>query len=316
MFSLRVRQLVTTCLLASLTLTSFQAKAEQDNSKRLSILDIGFKLPSLFGDAWDIGTKKENVNKWIAVGLLTAVTIPYDEEIYKETQVVGRRWGLATKDNLKPLIKLGDFTILKGPTDLSSGLYFLGDGWVHLGTAATFLLTGYALDANRPVNTAIQLFSGFTASTITSQLLKRASGREAPAPRTKRGGEWRPFPREADYQSHRTKYDAFPSGHVMTTTVTFTIIRANYPEYESILWPAQIIYTTALGFGMVNNGIHWAGDYPLGIMLGYVFGKAALRMTEKSTAEANNTPTALFEPIVSPTLDADGQLLTSLEWKF
>ena len=31
-------------------------------------------------------------------------------------------------------------------------------------------------------------------------------------------------------------------------------------------------------FGMVNNGVHWASDYPLGIAMGYVFGKAATQL--------------------------------------
>ena len=29
---------------------------------------------------------------------------------------------------------------------------------------------------------------------------------------------------------------------------------------------------------MVNNGVHWASDYPLGIAMGYVFGKASAKL--------------------------------------
>ena len=32
-----------------------------------------------------------------------------------------------------------------------------------------------------------------------------------------------------------------------------------------------------LGYSMLNNGVHWASDYPLGIALGYAFGKLAVR---------------------------------------
>ena len=102
----------------------------------------------------------------------------------------------------------------------------------------------------------------------------------------------------------------------MVTTLTFTIIRGNYPEYESILFPAQVVYLTALGFGMLNNGIHWAGDYPLGIMLGYLFGKASLRMVASKDKASAEQPTALLQPDLFPALGADGELTANLKWGF
>ncbi|RYZ64987.1 MAG: phosphatase PAP2 family protein [Proteobacteria bacterium] len=172
------------------------------------------------------------------------------------------------------------------------------------------------MDATRPINTGIELFTGLTASTIASQVLKRIAGREGPAARTERGGAWRPFPSYNAYQKSRTTYDAYPSGHVMVTTLTFTIIRGNYPEYESILFPAQVVYLTALGFGMLNNGIHWAGDYPLGIMLGYLFGKASLRMVASKDKASAEQPTALLQPDLFPALGTDGELTANLKWGF
>ncbi len=304
-------------LLALLAVLQAPLLANAQTAKRLSIFDPLLKQPQLFSDTFDIATDKSNLGKWAVTGVLTAGLLTYDEEILLETQRLGRRWGISTVDNLKPLIKIGDFTILRGPTDFSSGLYFLGDGWIQLGTASAFLLTGALMDETRPFNTGIELFTGLTSATVFSQILKRVAGREGPAPRTRPGGAWRPFPSWTAYQKSRTRYDAFPSGHVMVTTLTFTIIRGNYPEYESILFPAQIVYLTALGFGMVNNGIHWAGDYPLGIMLGYLFGKASLRMAQPSVkSNEPEKPTALFEPEVSPTIDPTGAVLANLEWKF
>ena len=32
-----------------------------------------------------------------------------------------------------------------------------------------------------------------------------------------------------------------------------------------------------LGYAMLNNGVHWASDYPVGIALGYAFAKIAVR---------------------------------------
>ena len=207
-----------------------------------------------------------------------------------------------------------------GPSDVSSSLYFLGDGWIHLGLAAGFLATGYFGDNTTPFNTAVELFNGFLSSTIFEQALKYSFGREAPAVRESRGGSWHPFDGFSNYQSYRTKHDAFPSGHVMTTTVTFTVLRENYPEWNSWLWPTQIIYTGVLGFGMVNNGIHWAGDYPLGIMLGYLFGRSAVKMAKKtnpSDAKAPARATALLDPSIVPDVDdLTGEPLASFRWQF
>ena len=32
-----------------------------------------------------------------------------------------------------------------------------------------------------------------------------------------------------------------------------------------------------LGYSMLNNGVHWASDYPIGIAIGYAFAKIAVR---------------------------------------
>ena len=57
----------------------------------------------------------------------------------------------------------------------------------------------------------------------------------------------------------------------------FTIIDNNYPEHRSWLRPLAYAWCALLGFQMVNNAVHWISDYPLGIAMGYVFGKAAVQ---------------------------------------
>ncbi len=277
------------------------------------------ETPTTFLNAFKLGTQRDQLGKWAAVIGLTIPLITYDEDIYIETQKIGRRWNISTDDKLKPYGKIGDYTLMWGPSDVSSSLYFLGDGWIHLGAAAGFLATGYFTDSTRPFNTAIELFNGFLCSTLVSQGLKKSFGREAPAVREAPGGIWRPFPSWADYDSEKTRHDAFPSGHVMTTTITFMILRGNYPEYESWLWPAQIVYTTALGVGMVNNGIHWASDYPLGIALGYFFGKSALKMAKPAAhpEESAGTATAWLDPQVTASFDnLTGQPVPTFRWEF
>ena len=86
------------------------------------------------------------------------------------------------------------------------------------------------------------------------------------------GGRWRPFPAMSDFQNHKPKYDAFPSGHLATFVSAVTIISQNYPR---IRWIKPVGYSIAglLGLAMINNGVHWAGDFPLGFAMGYGFGK-------------------------------------------
>ncbi len=294
------------------------AGQDQDIDERLSVAQVFTETPQTFLHAFHLGTEKESATKWLAVAATTAPLLIYDEDIYVATARLGRQWGLSNRDELRPYGKVyGDFVLTWGPSDVSSSLYFLGDGWIHLGLATGLMATGYFGDHTRSFNTAVELFNGFLSSTIFEQLLKYSFGREDPGVRTAPGGAWHPFPGWAAYQSERTLHDAFPSGHVMTTTVTFTVLRANYPEWESWLWPTQVVYTSLLGFGMVNNGIHWAGDYPLGLMLGYLFGKSAVKMAHKADSAATASIENLFEASVVPRVDdLTGEPIASLTWNF
>ncbi len=310
-------------LFIGLSLAAPLASAEDSASDRLSIHQMITETPDTIVNAFRLGTDKESAMKWVLVGATTVPLLIYDEDIYVATAKIGQRWGLSNEDQLKTYGRVyGDFVLMWGPSDLSSGLYFLGDGWIHLGLATGLLASGYFGDRTRPFNTAIEMLNGFLASTIFEQALKYSFGREDPGVRTAPGGAWHPFPGLAAYNSERTKHDAFPSGHVMTTTVTFTVLRANYPEYESWLWPTQIVYTSLLGFGMVNNGIHWAGDYPIGLMLGYLFGKSAVKMAHKNEVtgsgyKKSERSVSAFEPAVIPRVDElTGEPIASLMWDF
>lgn len=223
---------------------------------------------------------------WALLISSSALTYHYDADLYEGAQNTGRRWGLATEDKTRTVWRVGQYDILRLPSDTNSALYFLGDGWVHLGAAAVFTATGYFGDETRAWNTGLQLFHGMTLSTILSQIIKRSTGREAPTDRTEPRGAWRPFPSPKAYDANTAKYDAVPSGHVMTATLVFTVIRGNYPEHNWWLFPTEIVYLSALGFSMMNNGVHWASDYPLGFAIGYMMGKSSLRMgRQKDFAE-------------------------------
>jgi hypothetical protein len=79
------------------------------------------------------------------------------------------------------------------------------------------------------------------------------------------------------YAEKTAMYDAMPSGHVMTASLVATIINENYPEYSSYIIPTSVVWVSLLGWEMVNNGVHWASDYPLGIGMGIFYGKYVVR---------------------------------------
>ena len=58
-----------------------------------------------------------------------------------------------------------------------------------------------------------------------------------------------------------------------TGMMTVTVIAENYPEKKYVK-PLGYALLGAMSFQMINNGVHWASDYPLGLAIGYAVGKA------------------------------------------
>lgn len=256
----------------------FESQASEDSSVEpaLTFKDVFVKAPVSAKDGLRRSFSRESIPVWAGILSSTAILYQYDEDILLSTQAQGRRWGLTNKDNTKTFVKLGAYDIFRLPTDGASTLYFLGDGWLHVWIAGGFVGAGKLSHNTRAVNTGYELLNGMIVSTVFSQALKHAFGRQSPNQSSEERGKWRPFPSIPAYNSRTAEYDAMPSGHIMTATLTFTVIRGNFPEYDNLLLPLEVVWLSALGFGMVNNGVHWVSDYPLGIAMGYVFGKASL----------------------------------------
>ena len=191
-------------------------------------------------------------------------------------------------------------------------MYFIGDGFTHFSIAGSFLAYGLAKNDNRAEQTASELTESIITTGFATQLLKHLTGRESPFVSTERGGEWRIFPNQANYARHTPHYDAFPSGHMATAMTTLTVISSNYPEYRFIR-PVGYSMMSLLGFEMLNNKVHWASDFPLGLALGETFAKIAVRKgrTEstqvKSPKAASETlDTAVTSIHIAPYLSAAG----------
>ncbi|OGS00581.1 MAG: hypothetical protein A3G41_06595 [Elusimicrobia bacterium RIFCSPLOWO2_12_FULL_59_9] len=169
-------------------------------------------------------------------------------------------------------------------------MYFIGDGWVDFGLAAGFLSYGLCKSDNRALQTSSQIVESILASGFVVQVIKHVTGRENPYTATAPTGKWRFFPNQFDYANNVAKYDAMPSGHLAAGMATLTVIGENYPERK---WIRPLGYTLLgiLSFQMLNNGVHWASDYPLAVAFGYSFGRIAvnrgrtpLKKTSKNSA--------------------------------
>lgn len=263
---------------------SFGDTASSFNEK-LSLYSIVTEIPKTSEATLQESFTKATIGPWAGILLSTAITFQYDQEILDNVQYFGRKSGVGNQDNTKTVWRVGPYPILRLPTDTGSLLYFFGDGWIHMGTAAGLLAGGHFGANTRAWNTGIQLVHGMTVSTFFSQAFKRATGRESPTELTEDRGAWRPFPSIKAYNEHTARYDAFPSGHIMTATLTFTVLGENYPEYIDWIVPIEIGWLTLLGLQMINNGVHWASDYPLGIAMGYQIGKISARIGKEKRSD-------------------------------
>jgi membrane-associated phospholipid phosphatase len=239
---------------------------------------VGY-VPRNLVDFCKVTTRKNNLTK---VGLLiggTAVLIALDQKITDASQQFGRYIHLNPDKNFAHAIsiKMGGFhlPVLDVPRNLNSSFYFLGEGWPSILIASGFYSYGSFAKDYRALQTSSEMAEMFITLGITVQFIKRITGRESPDGATAPGGVWRPFPNPSKYQKQVSHFDAFPSGHLATAMATVTIISGNYPNNPYIK-PIGYTLMGVLGYSMLNNGVHWASDYPIAIAIGYVYGKIAL----------------------------------------
>jgi hypothetical protein len=53
---------------------------------------------------------------------------------------------------------------------------------------------------------------------------------------------------------------------------TITVLARDYPEVKWIR-PVGYILTGVTSWALMNNQVHWASDFPLGVAIGYITGK-------------------------------------------
>lgn len=247
---------------------------------------VVFKKPALFsfithipGDVAGFTVhsfKKDNLKNLALVVGSTAALYLADQMITNSIQSSSVNCKISANESFSPLlrVKIGGkgTNIGKVPKNVNTAFYDLGQGSSAMFMAAGFFILGEAGKSNRALQTASQLTEAFITLGVGTQLMKYATGRENPCDASVSRGRWRPFPSWSNFQNDKPRYDAFPSGHLATFVSAITIISNNYPEKK---WIAPVGYSIAglCGLSMINNGVHWASDFPLGFALGYGFGK-------------------------------------------
>ncbi len=224
---------------------------------------------------WQIAKSPFQKKNWIGLSIVAATTtilVLKDQDIIKWVRKSSDGINLNPETNYKIVLKVGDTKILKIPQNVNTTLYQLGEGGTSMMLAGGLWIYGKINKDWRAINTANDLAETFVTMGLTTQILKRVTGRESPFMATTEGGRWTVFPAFAAYQKNTSAYDAFPSGHLATLMATVTVLSSNYPEKK---WIKPVGYTLMFlsGWAMMNTEVHWAGDYPLAIAVGYLSGK-------------------------------------------
>jgi hypothetical protein len=319
-YQFRINTLKTILFIALIILYSFQAYSEEARPEQIhngyiyqkpTWLQPFTSMPRDFGTFFSDSFSKDKIGAWSAIAASTTLLVIYDRQVTNQTQRFGRHLGIGNDDHTKDMVKVGTMSIFRGPTDIGSAFYFIGDGWTTLALTASFLGVGAYTQDFRALQTGAQLFQGLLMTGIVTQTIKRTTGRESPIKATDtETGRWRPFPSFSTYNAHISSYDAFPSGHLATTIMGITIIAENYEEYT---WIRPVGYTCAslLAFQMVNNSVHWASDYPLAIGIGYMMGRSISKNGRKKVQGTTSNEKVTYD--WGPKLTAEGNVAMGLD---
>jgi membrane-associated phospholipid phosphatase len=266
-----IRTLLFLFLCAFLGVNSFAAEDELpklvDMPKHVLADSEDFAVASL---------SKDNLPTLAGLALSTGLLIHYDQDIRNNVMKLAKKVNLSSTDNTRTYIKIGKYPVFRGPSDVGSALYFLGDGWPNSLLCLGFFGYGVIGSDSKAVRTSYALAEGILTTTLITQAIKRTTGRTDPYETSVPGGVWRFFPNQVSYSHDQARYDAFPSGHVATLMMTVTTLSDSYPDNHYIK-PIGYTLIALLGFQMTNIGVHWVSDYPLAIAIGYTVGNLAYR---------------------------------------
>ncbi len=238
-------------------------------------------IPKTFSHAARETFNKKSLPALSVIAVSTLLLVAVDQPIMDGFNQFSRYINLNPNREYKTIIgfRLGSMpvNVYEAPLNLNTALYSIGEGSTSVAIAAGLFIFGKVKNDYRALQTSSQLMQSLLAVGVTTQVVKRISGRESPFVATAPGGKWRPLTNPGVYQKSVPHYDAFPSGHLATMMTTLVIVSDNYPEKRWIK-PVGYSLITLVGLAMVNNRVHWASDYPLALGIGYVCGKVTVKM--------------------------------------
>ncbi len=270
------------CILFVFSFIGLNSAKAQTNKNLTNSINQSYEKPKQFGfithvpqDLWLIAKSPTQKINWKGLGITaatTAILLWNDQKLDDAARRFGMFINLSPETKYNVPVSIGGSRIIKIPTNLNTGLYQLGEGGTSMYIAAGLFIYGKIKHDYRSLQTASDLTETFFSMGISDQILKRISGRQTPSRATIEGGRWSAFPSFSNFKNEIDNYDSFPSGHLSTMMATVTVLSQNYPEKK---WIKPIGYSLIglTGFAMMNNKVHWAGDYLLAIALGYVTGK-------------------------------------------
>lgn len=264
------------CLLAQIpkeTTQSFQiSNTENFTYRKPDFFDMFKYVPADIYEFGKFTVQKKNL-LWtgMAVGSTLAL-FPFDQKLLDNAQELGKPLGLSDNVRYKRI-----FGIEFLPQDINGAIYYLGNGIVPILLSGGFFISGKINNDYRALNVSSELMEVLLSSGLTTQIIKRITGRQSPSAAIdsrNSGGHWTPFPSFSSYQADTPNYDAMPSGHLTTLMATITVISTNYPNVK---WIKPLGYSLAglVAFQMMSSRVHWASDYPIAILMGYVIGENA-----------------------------------------
>ncbi len=215
-----------------------------------------------------------------AIAASTVLISFADYNIYTSVKGFMNRNNISSEESFKAIIRIktgSKYTnIGKWPLNINTAIYNAGQGSSTMFLAAGFYLYGKIKHNVKSLRIASQLTESFLALGIQTQIMKWAAGRQDPIVAMDGKILWRPFVSFKKFQKDKVQYDAFPSGHLATFTSMVTILGENFPKQKWIK-PVGYVLSALLSLAMINNGVHWLGDYPLGAALGIMIGKIITR---------------------------------------
>lgn len=238
--------------------------------KKPKIADVVNKLPKNFVNTAENFVSKQVYPYTIGAVATTLALLPADPWLISESRNLGETLGFNEQHTYKKFALLENI-----PADVNSALYLVGNGSTVILISGGLATYGLIKNDYRAQSTAMQLLESIVLTGMFIQPMKRLTGRESPfitAENERIHSHWTFAPSFSAYQKRTSSYDAMPSGHLATAMAALTVLTENYPE-KKWLKPVGYSLLGLMCYEMMQSKVHWASDYPMAILVGYLVGK-------------------------------------------